>query len=84
MSNVTVKLFASLADYLPSGAKENTTSLKLPEAGTIGAVIEELRVPEQRCHLVLLNGIFVPPARRTTTQITDGDTIAIWPPVAGG
>ena len=84
MANITVKLFASLADYLPAGAKENTVSIKMPEPGTIGAAIETLRVPEGRCHLVLLNGIFVPPNRRTTAPLCDGDTIAIWPPVAGG
>jgi molybdopterin converting factor small subunit len=33
---------------------------------------------------VLLNGIFVPPSRRPAAPLSDGDTIAIWPPVAGG
>ena len=84
MANITVKLFASLGDYLPAGAKDNAIRIKMPEAGTIGSAIAELRVPEAHCHLVLLNGIFVPPSRRPTAPLADGDTIAIWPPVAGG
>lgn len=84
MAKVTVKLYASLADYLPAGAKDNAIRITMPEPGTIGAAIKSLRVPEGRCHLVLLNGIFVPPSNRPTAALSDGDTIAIWPPVAGG
>jgi sulfur carrier protein ThiS len=38
----------------------------------------------EKCHLVLVNGIFVSPSARANTRIGEGDTLAVWPPVAGG
>lgn len=84
MAQVTVKLYASLAIHLPSQAKDNAIRIGLPPDATVGAALAELRVPKERCHLVLLNGVFVPPAQRTTAALVDGDTVAAWPPVAGG
>jgi molybdopterin converting factor small subunit len=34
--------------------------------------------------LVLLNGKYIAPEARGTTTLTEGDVLAIWPPVAGG
>jgi sulfur carrier protein ThiS len=41
-------------------------------------------LPPKLTHLVLLNGVFIPPDERATTCIGEGDTIAVWPPIAGG
>jgi molybdopterin converting factor small subunit len=84
MTHVKVKLFASLMDYLPAGAIDYTAELKVPEDATVLSTIEVLRVPEEKCHLVLLNGIFVAPNARGRSTVAEGDTIAVWPPVAGG
>ena len=84
MTKVTVKLFASLADYLPPAARNNEIELKVEDSATIGAIINQLHVPEARCHLVLKNGVFVPPGQRKSATLAEGDTLAIWPPVAGG
>lgn len=81
---ITFKLFASLAPYLPDGAVKNAVPLELEEGTTIGQVIDRCRVPRQMCHLVLVNGFFVPPGTRDTRVLADGDTLAAWPPVAGG
>lgn len=84
MAQATIKLFASLSEYLPAGAKDNTIRLSIAETATIGSTLAELHVPRERCHLVLLNGIFVSPSARADCGIKDGDTVAVWPPVAGG
>ena len=84
MAQVTVKLFASLGDYLPAGAKEHATALDLDGESSVWSVLDRLNVPRERCHLVLLNGIFVPPGKRGDTVLSDGDTVSAWPPVAGG
>ncbi len=79
------KLFANLQDYLPAEAKKtNSLTLDLDEGTTIQQIIERFALPEKLCHLVLIDGNFVPPAERSTRTLKEGDTLAIWPPVAGG
>jgi len=84
MTKATIKLFASLGEHLPPGAKYNAVEVRLENGTTIGDALAALNVPEKLCHLVLLNGIFVPPGQRPTTVIAEGDVVSVWPPVAGG
>ena len=84
MAQATVKLFASLGGYLPSGSHENAFSMALPDPPTIGGILASLKVPREQCHLVLVNGTFVPPSLRSDKRLHEGDTLAVWPPVAGG
>ncbi len=83
--NISFKLFAMLQDYLPPEAKQsNALLLELDEGATILQVIERFGLPLKSCHLVLVDGSFVPPAERGTRMLKDGETLAIWPPIAGG
>jgi sulfur carrier protein ThiS len=83
--NITFKLFAMLQDYLPLEARQdNKLVLDLPEGSTIQQVIERFGLPQKFCHLVLVDGSFVPPAERAVRQLKDGEALAIWPPIAGG
>lgn len=82
---ITVKLFAMLSDYLPEGARSrHWMPLDVAEDETIDAVITRLVLPRPLCHLVLVNGDFVPPGERASRTFREGDVLAIWPPVAGG
>ncbi len=81
---VTLKLFASLAPFLPDGAENNMIDLDLDEGTTIAQAFERYEVPRKMCHLVLVNGIFVAPRARDDHALKDGDALAAWPPVAGG
>ena len=84
MRKATVKLFGSLSDYLPAKAKANAVPIDLTEGTTIGTALAQLHVPEKLCHLVLLDGVFIPPSRRMKEVIVKGDVISVWPPVSGG
>ena len=81
---VTVKLFASLGQYLPSGAIRNQIEMEFPEGTTPADVVERLNVPRDLAHLVIVNGVFVPPSERTTRALAEHEELAIFPPVAGG
>ena len=47
-------------------------------------MIDRYNVPREMAHLVLLNGVYIKPEDRDKAVFNDGDTLAIWPPVAGG
>jgi molybdopterin converting factor small subunit len=82
---ITFKLFAMLTDYLPHEARStNVLEIEVPEGATVGQVIERFALPPKLVHLVLVNGTYVEPAQRLTRSLQPGDTLAIWPPIAGG
>jgi len=81
---IHLKLYASLSDYLPPDAVDHAVELELPDDATPAQVIAAHQLPSRLTHLVLLNGIYLYPQQRDRTTFHDGDTLAIWPPVAGG
>jgi sulfur carrier protein ThiS len=82
--NITLKLYASLGTFLPRGSARNAIDLDVANGATIGEVLSQHNVPRENCHLILVNGTFAPPASADGKQLTEGDTLAVWPPVAGG
>ena len=82
---VALKLYASLSDYLPEAArKARRLELDLPSGTTIADIIRQQNLPPKMCHLVLVNGFFIPPGKRSAHTLEPDDELAIWPPVAGG
>ena len=82
---VTLKLYATLAQYLPqTGRRTDEVVVDIPASATLADVTGRFGVPQAACFLVLVNGVFLPPGDRATARFVAGDTIAIWPPVAGG
>jgi thiamine biosynthesis protein ThiS len=83
--NVTLKLYATLTDYLPAESRAtNAVALTVDPETTVEQVIEQYRLPPRLTHLVLINGSFVPPGERKSRRLQEGDSLAIWPPIAGG
>ena len=82
---ITLKLYASLTDLLPAGADKHAVRVDIATDATVNAVVDQFNVPRAMAHLVLLNGIYMNPEERDQQhKLKDGDTLAIWPPVAGG
>jgi molybdopterin converting factor small subunit len=82
---ITFKLFATLTDYLPPQSRHsNVMELEVPPHASISQIIEPFGMPTKLVHLVLVNGSYVQPADRLSRTLNEGDTLAIWPPIAGG
>ena len=82
---ITLKLFASLTDYLPTELKyTNMMAMDVAPGASIMQVIAPLSLPEKMVHLVLVNGTYIAPEHRHDRSLNEGDVLAIWPPIAGG
>lgn len=86
---ITLKLYAMLGDHLPSEAdgqrrKGNELPLNVSEGATVQSVIDRFKLPAKLVHLVLVNGVYVPPGARDGHTLAANDELAIWPPIAGG
>lgn len=81
---VKFKLYATLSQYLPEGAANHCVALDIPEGTTPNQLIDQLNIPTNLAHLVLLNGVYLEPPEREKAVFKEGDTLAVWPPVAGG
>lgn len=82
---ITLKLFASLATHLPPEARSrHRIELEVEPGTTVGEVIRRQSVPPAQCAIVLVDGVWVPLPERAARVLTEGEVLAIWPPVAGG
>lgn len=74
---ITVKTYASLREYTDG---EGTVSMELDEGAHVEDVLQKLGVPRDEVKILMLNGRRVNPG----AQISDGDRLAVFPPIAGG
>ena len=86
---ITLKLYAMLSDRLPSevdGQKRNGNELPLnvTQGDSVQGVIDRFKLPPKLVHLVLVNGVYIPPQARAGHVLAANDELAIWPPIAGG
>ena len=84
MIRIRFKLYAGLGDYLPAGAKDNAVEVEIDEGTSLNALLDRYAVPREMAHLVLVNGVYKSVGERDGAVLKEGDTVAVWPPVAGG
>ncbi len=82
--DITLKLYATLSPFLPEGAKKNQINIKVKDGATVLNILNTYQVPKEKCHLILINGNHTPLENADQKTLQPGDTLAIWPPVAGG
>lgn len=82
--DITLKLYAALSNYLPSGAFKNEVQIQINEGASVMDILDQYHVPKESCHLILINGNYTPLVNASQKILNNGDTLAIWPPVAGG
>ena len=81
---ITLKLFATLTDYLPPQRDGNQVEIEVDPTASIRDILAPYGLPEKLVHLVLVNGHYIAPEARATRCLQEGDALAVWPPIAGG
>ncbi len=81
---IKLKMFATLGEFLPPGAKDNQIEIEVPDEATPQSVIDRFRIPPELSHLVLINGVYLSPEQRNERVLRAGEVLAVFPPVAGG
>lgn len=75
---IHIKLFADLRPYGPGGS--GTFDADFPEGTPVGAVLDSLSIPPEKPKILLVNGVHSDRSR----PLAEGETLAVFPPVAGG
>jgi molybdopterin synthase sulfur carrier subunit len=78
---IQLRLFASLAGYLPdqkSGAF--SCLMEIEEGTTIESLLKSLKIPPELPKIIFLNGVHAEEA----TVLREGDRLGVFPPLAGG
>ena len=82
---ITFKLYATLQHLLPAEAVNNAIEIDVDEDISLHQVIDLFSVKRTDAHLVLVNGRYYDhQSRNDSGVLTEGDVVAVWPPVAGG
>ena len=77
---VDVKLFATLRRHYPHLRVGEPMPVELPEGATVGALVEQLRLPANQVKVMFVNAV----VRTKEYTLKDGDEVGIFPPVGGG
>jgi molybdopterin synthase sulfur carrier subunit len=77
---VEVRLFATLAEFLPPDGLEGAAVLEVPDGSTVTEITRRLGIPPDLARVVLVNG------RDASSEapLTARDVVTIFPPLAGG
>ena len=81
---LNIELYASLMVLLPPGSSRFRRQMNFESHITVKQVIEQLGISNKDAHIVLVNGHFVCGEEREQKELMENDTVAVWPPVAGG
>ena len=77
---IEVRLFATLAAFLPPDSRDGSAVLDVPAESTVADVGRRLGIPVDLSMVSLVNGMDVDAMRRLAAH----DVIELFPPLAGG
>jgi len=77
---VEVKLFATLAGYLPQAPDGGSATVEVADRSTVGQLVRSLKIPDGMPAIILVNGRDAAPEQ----VLQDGDVLVMFPPLAGG
>lgn len=77
---ITIKLYATLRRYGPSLPSGAGFTLDLPAGSDVAGVVEHLGMPDGVALVAMVNNEVV----HLDRVVVAGDTVSLFPPVAGG
>ena len=77
---IEVRLYASLAVFLPEKTGGNSLTMEVNDGSTIRDLLQQMNVPKKQIKVIFLNGIHA----KEGDILKDGDRVGIFPAVAGG
>lgn len=77
---IEVALFATLSKYLPPGAQNRRAVIEVKDGATVREILNQLGIPPDLPNILLVNGRQAP----ENTALKDGETLSVFPPLAGG
>lgn len=77
---VEIALYATLSKYLPRGAENRKAVIDAGDGATALEIMNQLGIPQEYPNILLVNG----KQAHADTVLKDGETLAIFPPLAGG
>ena len=80
MIEVEVRLYANLRKYAPQIKLGEAMKLDVNEGATLRQLYIRLKIPLEEVKRAIVNGII----RGHEYSLSDGDRVAIFPPIAGG
>jgi molybdopterin converting factor small subunit len=80
MIKVDCRLYTGLRKYAPGYSLGEAMELELPDGTTLAELYELLKVPPDEVKRTFVNGI----SRGPSQVLSDGDRVALFPPIGGG
>ena len=77
---IEVRLFATLATYLPDESDGRSAALEVADGSTVADMVRLLGIPDDMPFIVMVDGRDAAFDR----PLGDGDVLSLFPPLAGG
>ena len=80
MIKVECRLYAALRKYSPGYLLGEAMELELPDGITLAELYELIKVPPDEVKRAFVSGL----SRGPSHALSDGDRVALFPPIGGG
>ncbi len=80
MIKIECRLYASLRKYAPDYSLGEAMELELPDETTLTELYELLKVPPDEVKRTFVSGL----SRSPSHALSNGDRVALFPPIGGG